>query len=200
MVPAKLTKATGATREIPEISQYYARSDLATGIATDDAAGFYLSSHRTSATRFDCACFRQPLSTIFGVPEMLQASMETNIQSSIQAMGQQLELYQAAGCEVLKKTGCGEMRRQLGQTYGVMLDAMDNALPDMESAINRSRSSLEETLGRQLGRSMSPTAIQDMMLDDGSRVDSRSNRRTNAGRLSQRFEQYHRLVAALRQA
>lgn len=125
------------------------------------------------------------------------ALMETDIQASIQGMDQQLELYQAAGCEAAgEDPGCSEMRRQLGQTYSLMLDAMDRALPEMEAAINRSRSGLKDSLSRQLGRSMTPTSIQTMMLDDGPRASVRSSRRSGAaGRLSERFEQYHRLVA-----
>lgn len=127
------------------------------------------------------------------------ARMELDVQSSIEAMDQQLSLYKASACETAgEDAGCGEMRRQLGQTYKAMLDAMEEALPGMEDAIQRSRDGLQQTLSRQLGRQTSPTDLQSLLLDNGGTPGGAARRPSRAGggaRLSERFRQYHSLVA-----
>jgi hypothetical protein len=68
----------------------------------------------------------------------------------------------------------------------------------MAQAVNRSRDSLRNRLASQLGRGASPSDLQSLLLDAGA-VPERARRGgvgTSGGtRLSERFRQYHRLVA-----
>ena len=121
------------------------------------------------------------------------AEMELDVQGSIEAMDQQLSLYKASACESAgEDPGCGEMRRQLGQTYGAMLGAMETALPQMENAIKRSRDGLRQSLSRQIGRGTTPTSLQEMLLGDGEASTTtrrRPSKRGGGARLSQRLKQ-----------
>ena len=125
------------------------------------------------------------------------AEMETDVVGSIEEMDRQLELYSASGCEgVEDDSGCGEMRRQLGATYGRMLDAMAEALPPMKEAISRSRDGLQGSLSRELGRGQSPSELMTMLLEDGTAQPIGSRPGGGDGNsLSERFRQYHSLVA-----
>lgn len=126
-------------------------------------------------------------------------SMESGVLESIEYMDQQLALYKASNCESAgEDSGCAEMRRQLSQSYGTMIDAMDAALPEMQSAIERSRDGLKQSLVSQIGRGLSPTNLQSMMLDENkphrsAKASARS--RTGGAKLSSRFQQYYTLVA-----
>lgn len=126
-------------------------------------------------------------------------TMESGVLEGIEHMDQQLALYKASNCESASDdSGCSEMRRQLGQSYGTMLDAMEEALPEMQSAITRSRDGLQGSLVAQIGRGLSPTGLQHLMLDEeGPEQSSAAARPERAGssRLSQRFQQYYTLVA-----
>lgn len=126
-------------------------------------------------------------------------SMESGVLESIEYMDQQLALYKASNCESAgEDSGCAEMRRQLSQSYGTMIDAMDAALPEMQSAIERSRDGLQKSLVSQIGRGLSPTNLQSMMLDENKpvqRTRSSSSSRPGGAKLSKRFQQYYTLVA-----
>jgi len=125
------------------------------------------------------------------------ATMELDVIGSVEAMDRQLELYQASACDGAgQDQGCGEMRRQLTESYGAMLDAMGEALPQMEDAIARSRDGLQQSLVSQLGRGASSTELMTLLLDDGGgTASSRPTRSDGSTRLSERFRQYHSLVA-----
>jgi len=79
-----------------------------------------------------------------------------------------------------------------------MLDIMGQKLPDMERAVNSTRTSLETRLRSELGLKMSPWGLQETLLGnqpDGTEAAQPKLRGRSGLRLSERFRQYYSLVA-----
>lgn len=130
--------------------------------------------------------------------------MENNLQDVIRRLDLQQQLYEQSLCRGAEgDPGCGRIAKQLGATYLEMLETMTERLPDMERAVNNTRTSLESRLREELGQRSTPTALQDMLL--GSAADrperAQASLRGRSGvRLSDRFEQYYKLVATRRES
>lgn len=123
-------------------------------------------------------------------------AMEADLQSVIERLNQQEELYTASKCEGAEaEQGCSEISSQLSQTYLEMLEVMESRLPSMEDSVRATNSSLERRIRKELGRKTTPRGLQ-KLLDKTplkSSQPARYNRR--AGKLSEKFRQYYRLVA-----
>jgi hypothetical protein len=126
--------------------------------------------------------------------------METGLQEVIGRLDQQQELYTESKCDGAEDdAGCQRLARQLGASYLDMLTIMEERLPDMEHTVNNTRLSLEKSLRNELGRKMTPWALQETLI--GSKADSAATKapptlRGRSGmRLSERFKQYYQLVA-----
>lgn len=125
--------------------------------------------------------------------------METGLQDVIGRLDRQQQLYMDSKCDGADEDpGCARIAKQLGASYMEMLDVMAQKLPDMERAVNGTRTSLEKRLRSELGLKMTPWTLQETLLGnepDGT-VQSQPRLRGRSGlRLSQRFQQYYRLVA-----
>ena len=126
--------------------------------------------------------------------------METGLQEVIGRLDQQQQLYQESKCDGAENdSGCQRLARQIGATYLEMLNIMEERLPDMEHTVNNTRISLEKGLRNELGKKMTPWALQETLIGKAS-----SNADTQAAptlrgrsgmRLSERFKQYYQLVA-----
>lgn len=162
-------------------------------------AGFPAISQAQNATGPELRLFSSTIVEDIRRTGEAAQNMESGVLESIEYMDQQISLYRASNCETAgEDAGCAEMRRQLGQSYGTMLDAMEGALPEMQSAIERSRDGLESSLATQIGRGLSPTGLQELMLDEGGPATPARRARsagTGGAKLSQRFQQYYTLVA-----
>ncbi len=91
--------------------------------------------------------------------------METGLQDVIARMDQQGQLYQDSKCDGAEgDPGCGRIAKQLGATYLEMLNVMNERLPDMERAVNATRSSLEKRLRGELGQKMTSWTLQENLL------------------------------------
>jgi hypothetical protein len=126
--------------------------------------------------------------------------MESGLQDVIARLDRQQALYVESKCEgTVGDEGCATISKQMGATYLEMLNIMEQRLPEMEQAVNNTRTSLQKRLRSELGQKMTPWDMQAMLLggDGGTDADvSRPTLRGRSGmRLSDRFSQYYRLVA-----
>lgn len=125
--------------------------------------------------------------------------METGLQDVIGRLDRQQQLYIESKCDGADEDpGCARIARQLGKSYMEMLDIMAQKLPDMERAVNSTRSSLEKRLRSELGLKMTPWTLQETLLGnqpDGTEPAQPKLRGRSGLRLSERFRQYYSLVA-----
>jgi hypothetical protein len=126
--------------------------------------------------------------------------METGLQEVIGRLDQQQQLYQESKCDGAENdSGCQRLARQIGATYLEMLNIMEERLPDMEHTVNNTRISLEKGLRNELGKKMTPWALQETLIGKpSSNADTQSAptlRGRSGMRLSERFKQYYQLVA-----
>ena len=123
-------------------------------------------------------------------------AMEADLQSVIERLNQQEELYIASKCEGAEaEQGCSEISSQLSQTYLEMLELMESRLPGMEDSVRATNTSLERRIRKELGRKTTPRGLQKLLEKTPLKSSEpvRYNRRS--GRLSEKFRQYYRLVA-----
>ncbi|MGI9261873.1 MAG: hypothetical protein ACR2QR_07545, partial [Woeseiaceae bacterium] len=126
--------------------------------------------------------------------------METGLQEVIGRLDQQQQLYQESKCDGAESDpGCQRLAKQLGATYLDMLGIMDERLPDMEHTVNNTRLSLEKRLRSELGNKMTPWTLQETLLGgnpQATKAPSPTMRGRSGMRLSERFNQYYKLVAS----
>jgi len=123
-------------------------------------------------------------------------AMEQDLQSVIDRLNQQEEIYMASKCEgAAAEPGCSQIAGQLSQTYLEMLNLMENRLPGMEDSVRATNASLEQRIRTELGRKTTPRGLQKLL--DAAPQQSKSSPRyqRRAGRLSEKFRQYYKLVA-----
>jgi hypothetical protein len=126
--------------------------------------------------------------------------METGLQEVIGRLDQQQQLYQESKCDGAENdSGCQRLARQIGATYLEMLTIMEERLPDMEHTVNNTRISLEKGLRNELGKKMTPWALQETLIGKSASTaqspPSPTLRGRSGMRLSERFKQYYQLVA-----
>ena len=126
--------------------------------------------------------------------------METGLQEIVSRLDQQQQLFMESKCEGAEEDpGCAQITKQLGATYLEMLKAMDDQLPDMEQAVQSTRVSLQKRLRRELGQRMTPWGLQEELLRSNRHETGQKDRPALRGRsgmrLSDRFNQYYKLVA-----
>jgi hypothetical protein len=84
-----------------------------------------------------------------------------------------------------------------------MLNVMSERLPEMETAVDSTRTSLEKRLREELGQRTTPTTLQNTLLGDSGAAATPAQRPALRGRsgvrLSDRFKQYYELVATHRE-
>lgn len=129
--------------------------------------------------------------------------MENSLQEVIHRLDLQQQLYTESLCQGADgDQGCERIAKQLGATYLEMLEVMNQRLPEMEQAVNSTRSSLEKRLREELGQRTTPTTLQNTLLGEASGIESADERPALRGRsgvrLSDRFKQYYELVATHR--
>ena len=124
-------------------------------------------------------------------------AMEVDLQSVIERLNQQEEIYTASKCEGAEaEQGCSEITGQLSQTYLEMLNLMESRLPDMEDSVRATNTSLERRIRKELGRKTTPRGLQKLLEKTPLKTSSQSaSYRRRAGKLSEKFRQYYRLVA-----
>lgn len=130
--------------------------------------------------------------------------MENGLQEVIHRLDLQQQLYTESLCQGADgDEGCERIARQLGATYLEMLTVMGDRLPEMEQAVNGTRSSLETRLREELGQRTTPTTLQNTLLGETAGTASPASRPALRGRsgvrLSDRFKQYYDLVATHRE-
>ena len=127
--------------------------------------------------------------------------MENNLQQIIHRLDMQQQLYNESLCQGADgDQGCERIAKQLGSTYLEMLEVMSDRLPEMERAVNSTRSSLEKRLRQELGQRTTPTSLQNTLLGEAGTAtageEDRPALRGRSGvRLSDRFKQYYDLVS-----
>ena len=123
-------------------------------------------------------------------------AMEEDLQSVIDRLNQQEELYIASKCEGAQaEQGCSAISSQLGQTYLEMLNLMEARLPGMEDSVRATNSSLEGRIRKELGRKTTPRGLQKLLQKTPQKSNEQPRYRRRAGRLSEKFRQYYKLVA-----
>ena len=127
--------------------------------------------------------------------------MESGLQEVIGRLDQQQQLYNESKCDGAEDDpGCQRLAKQIGATYLDMLGIMEERLPDMEHTVNNTRLSLEKRLRTELGIKMTSWTLQETLLGGNPQKDvsapSPSMRGRSGMRLSERFQQYYKLVAS----
>ena len=127
--------------------------------------------------------------------------METGLQEVIGRLDQQQQLYNESKCDGAENDpGCQRLAKQIGATYLDMLGIMEERLPDMEHTVNNTQLSLEKRLRSELGIKMTSWTLQETLLGGNPQKDasapSPSMRGRSGMRLSERFQQYYKLVAS----
>ena len=127
--------------------------------------------------------------------------METGLQEVIGRLDQQQQLYNESKCDGAEgDPGCQRLAKQIGATYLEMLSIMEERLPDMEHTVNNTRLSLEKRLRTELGIKMTPWTLQETLIGGNPQGEASApspRMRGRSGmRLSERFEQYYKLVAS----
>lgn len=129
------------------------------------------------------------------------AEMETGLQAVIGQLDEQQKLYLESKCEGNEgDPGCERIARQLGKSYLEMLNVMADRLPEMETAVNATSSSLEKRIRSELGQKKTSWTLQELLIGEESAGQPGSSQapslRGRSGmRLSDRFSQYYKLVA-----
>jgi len=128
------------------------------------------------------------------------AEMETGLQAVITRLDEQQTLYMASKCEGNEgDPGCEQIARQMGKSYLEMLNIMGDKLPEMETAVNSTSSSLEKRIRRELGQKKTSWSLQELLVGEQSESGKNADRPVLRGRsgmrLSDRFHQYYKLVA-----
>ncbi len=132
---------------------------------------------------------------------LVAQEMETGLQEVIGRLDQQQQLYNESKCDGAEgDPGCQRLAKQIGATYLDMLGIMEERLPDMEHTVNNTRLSLEKRLRTELGIKMTSWTLQETLLRGnpqvGASAPSPSMRGRSGMRLSERFNQYYKLVAS----
>jgi hypothetical protein len=128
------------------------------------------------------------------------AEMETGLQTIIARLDEQQRLYIDSKCEGNEgDPGCEQIARQMGRSYLEMLNVMSEKLPEMETAVNSTSASLEKRIRRELGQKKTPWTLQELLVgaqtDAAGKADRPTLRGRSGMRLSDRFQQYYKLVA-----
>jgi hypothetical protein len=128
------------------------------------------------------------------------AEMETGLQTVISRLDEQQKLYIDSKCEGNEgDPGCEQIARQMGKSYLEMLNIMGDKLPEMETAVNSTSSSLEKRIRRELGQKKTSWSLQELLVGaqsgSGTDTDRPALRGRSGMRLSDRFHQYYKLVA-----
>ena len=112
------------------------------------------------------------------------AEMETGLQAVIRKLDEQQQLYMESKCEGNEgDPGCERIARQLGKSYLEMLDIMADRLPEMETAVNATSSSLEKRIRKELGQKKTSWTLQELLIgqEAGSKDStSRPSRATHS--------------------
>jgi len=123
-------------------------------------------------------------------------AMEADLQTVIERLNQQEELYNASKCEGAEaEQGCSEISGQLSQTYLEMLNLMESRLPVMEDSVRATNTSLERRIRKELGRKTTPRGLQKLLEKTPLKSSARAPYSRRTGKLSEKFKQYYRLVA-----
>ena len=123
-------------------------------------------------------------------------AMEQDLQSVIERLNQQEELYLASKCEGAgAEQGCSELAGQLGQSYLEMLNLMETRLPGMEKSVRATNASLEKRIRKELGRKTTPRGLQKLLERTPQKSTESQRYKRRSGRLSEKFRQYYKLVA-----
>jgi hypothetical protein len=128
------------------------------------------------------------------------AEMETGLQTVISRLDEQQKLFIQSKCEGNEgDPGCEQIARQMGKRYLEMLNIMDEKLPEMETAVNSTSTSLEKRIRRELGQKNTSWTLQEILIGVQRNVDGKDKQPTLRGRsgmrLSDRFNRYYKLVA-----
>ena len=128
------------------------------------------------------------------------AEMESGLQGVISQLDEQQKLYLESKCEGNEgDPGCERIARQLGKSYLEMLNVMADKLPEMETAVNATSSSLEKRIRKELGQKKTSWTLQELLIGEetgqAAAASQPSLRGRSGMRLSDRFSQYYKLVA-----
>lgn len=131
-------------------------------------------------------------------------AVETEMESVIANLDRLKRQYTELDCDYnIADSDCVSLRKQIETSYHKdLLSILSNNLPQILKNIERTRVGLETQLRRNIGQNMTPDALQRMLSESNKEVKlqkktSRTTRssRGSRARLSDRFEQYHRLVS-----
>jgi len=139
-----------------------------------------------------------PTTVVENIKQTGQAAraMEQDLQSVIDRLNQQEELYIASKCEGAgAEQGCSDIADQLGQTYLEMLTMMETRLPGMEDSVRATNTSLEKRIRQELGRKTTPRGLQKVLERAPQRSVASTRYQRRSGKLSEKFKQYYKLVA-----
>ncbi len=160
---------------------------------------FFIGAPRIQAATKQSPTIRLfPTTVVENIKHTSEAAraMEQDLQSVIDRLNQQEELYIASKCEgAAAEPGCSEIADQLGQTYLEMLNLMESRLPGMEDSVRATNASLEKRIRSELGRKTTPRGLQKVLQKSPQQAVESPRYQRRSGRLSEKFRQYYKLVA-----
>ena len=169
------------------------------GLITLSLVLFCVGAPRTQAATKQSPTIRLfPTTVVENIKHTGEAAraMEQDLQSVIDRLNQQEELYIASKCEgAAAEPGCSEIADQLGQTYLEMLNLMESRLPGMEDSVRATNASLEKRIRSELGRKTTPRGLQKVLQRSPQQSVESPRYKRRSGRLSEKFRQYYKLVA-----
>lgn len=122
-------------------------------------------------------------------------SMESNLQEVINDLEQKMLLFNASKCQDTQgDEGCDQISKQMGEAYRQMLEIMEQEMPSMEQSVEITRDSLKKRIRSELGMKLTPRQLQKMLRQNQAR-ESRTTSKKRKGRLSEKFDQYYKMVA-----
>ena len=139
-----------------------------------------------------------PTTVVENIKQTGQAAkaMEQDLQSVIDRLNEQETLYVASKCEGAgAEQGCSDIADQLGQSYLEMLTMMETRLPGMEDSVRATNTSLKKRIRQELGRKTTPRGLQKVLAGTPQKSTESTRYQRRSGRLSEKFNQYYKLVA-----
>lgn len=125
------------------------------------------------------------------------SKMETEMEVVMRKMDEQQKLYQSAQCDNSSKDqGCGQIKRQIGETYREFLGTLKDTLPDVKTALQSTANELGSKIRQQLGNSMTPRDVQNLI--SGKKHSAGSIRKATGrkqGRISRMLDKINQMIS-----
>lgn len=145
-----------------------------------------------------------PSTVIEDLREAGQAAeaFETDMMPAITALQNEMAEYDKLNCRgAVSDSGCMQAERLLGNAYSKFLDSLNEHIPEMLNSMENIKETQGSSISRQIGRGLTPRQLEELISTSGAGVvDDQAEIILKGagfkGRMSQRFEDYRKLVSS----